>query len=98
MGKTLGNIITIGAAVAVNFVPGVGQALSGALIGTLGAVGSALYSGLTVSLAAAGIQSAGSLVGLGPNLDKPQTSSVSLKPRPHGSNLFEGADDTGISQ
>lgn len=33
MGKTVGAILTIGVAIAVNVIPGVGQAISGAIVG-----------------------------------------------------------------
>jgi hypothetical protein len=95
LGKSLGAILTIGAAVAVNAIPGVGQAISGALVGTLGTVGTAVFQGLQLSLAMAGLQSAGGLLGLGPNIGKPDTASVPFKPPGASGKLFEPADWSG---
>ena len=84
MGKTLGSIITLGAAIAVNVIPGVGQALSGALASTFGVgVGSAIAGALTLGVTAAGLQAGIGLLGLGPSAPKPQTTESAIKtPRP----------------
>ena len=92
IGKTLGAILTIGAAVAVNVIPGVGQAISGALVSTLGAVGTTVFQGLQLGLAMSGLQAAGGLLGLGPNIGKPDTASVPFKPPGASGKLFEPAD------
>ena len=78
MGKTLGAILTIGAAVATNVIPGVGQAISGALVSTFGAVGGTIYSTFTIALTLSALQSAGGPLGLGPSIGKPDTASVPL--------------------
>lgn len=85
MGKTLTSILLVGAAIAVNVIPGVGQAISGAIVGALGGtfasvgiaalVAPALVLGLTV----AGIQAGFSLLGLGPNAPKPETTETALR-------------------
>lgn len=72
MGKTFTRILAIGAAIAVNFIPGVGQFLSATL-------GSALAAGVTTAVTAFGLQSAAGLLGLGPSSPKPDTSSTALK-------------------
>lgn len=85
MGKTLGNIIAVGFAIGINFVPGVGQFVSGAIVGALGgtftAVGiaSAVVSTLQLGSLAVGLQSGASLLGLGPSLPKPDTSLFPIK-------------------
>lgn len=85
MGKTLGNIIAVGFAIGINFVPGVGQFVSGAIVGALGgtftAVGiaSAVVSTLQLGSLAVGLQSGASLLGLGPSLPKPDTSVTAIK-------------------
>lgn len=96
MGKTLGAILTIGAAVAINVIPGVGQAISGTLGAALSgtaigggvtafgfAAAQALTGALTLGLTVAGLQSLGGLLGLGPSLPKPDTAVTAIKiPRP----------------
>ena len=91
MGKFLGKLVLIGAAIAVNFVPGVGQAITGAVYGALagGAVGTAaaaaltfgqvLSAGLTLGVTAAGIQSLAGVLGLGPSAPKPDTTETAVK-------------------
>lgn len=85
MGKTLGAILTIGAAIAINVVPGIGQAISGAIVGTLGgtfaAYGVAVTAvqALTLGLTVAGVQSLGGVLGLGPNAPKADTSATAIK-------------------
>ncbi len=89
MGKTVGSILTIAAAVAVNFIPGVGQVISGTLVGALGSAGATIASGLTAALSVAGLQAAGGLLGMGPNMSKPEAASTPLKPPRPGGLLFE---------
>lgn len=91
MGKFLGKLVLIGAAIAINFVPGVGQAITGAVYGTLagGAVGTAaaaaltfgqvLSAAITLGVTAAGIQSLSGILGLGPSSPKPDTTETAVK-------------------
>ncbi|GLT02719.1 hypothetical protein GCM10007897_41410 [Sphingobium jiangsuense] len=85
MGKTLTNIALIGAAIAVNVVPGVGQAISGAIVGlgggTFAALGVAqtVVGALQVGLTIAGIQAATGIIMGSPSLPKPDTTSTALK-------------------
>jgi hypothetical protein len=74
MGKTLGSILTIVAAIAVNVIPGVGQFLS-ATIGISATAATSIIAGITVM----GIQSALSLLGLGPKGPKPETTEQTIK-------------------
>jgi hypothetical protein len=75
MGKTLGAILTVAAAVAVNVIPGVGQVVSGALAGTIGVTGAtAVLGGITL----AGISTLPGLVGLGPKAPKPDTAEMAM--------------------
>lgn len=85
MGKTLGKIALIGAAVAVNVIPGVGNAISGSIFTALGASATAatIAIGATYALTA-GLTIAGLQTGLGvvmgsPSLPKPDTTSTALK-------------------
>lgn len=93
MGKTLGSILLVAAAIAVNVIPGVGQAISGALGSVIAGAGvyattafsvaSAVVTGLTAAVTIAGLQSAASLLGLGPSIPKPETTETAIKtPRP----------------
>lgn len=89
MGKTLGSILMVAAAVAVNFIPGVGQAISGAIGGAIAGAGvyattafsiaSAITTGLTLGVTALGLQSFGGLLGLGPGVPKPDTTETAIK-------------------
>ena len=89
MGKTLRNILTVGAAIAVNVIPGAGSILSGAIFGglsavtgTVGVLASAAFSiaqFAPTALSLAGLQSGASLLGLGPNIPKPETTETPLK-------------------
>lgn len=85
MGKTLGNIIAVGFAVGINVIPGVGQAISGAVVGALGGtfasvgIASAVVTTLQLGSLAFGLQAGASLLGLGPNLPKPDTTITSIK-------------------
>lgn len=54
MSKTIGSIIAVGAAIAVNVIPGVGQALSAFMIGGITAAGAVTAVGLSVALSTAG--------------------------------------------
>ena len=88
--------MTIGAAVAINVIPGVGQVLSGALgaafsgtaigggVTAFGyAAAQAVVGALTLGLTVAGVQSLGGILGLGPNAPKADTTQTALKtPRP----------------
>lgn len=95
MGKTLGSILSIGAAIAVNVIPGVGQFLSGAIYSAgaglglasgslataaaLGSVANSIAGVVTLGLTASGIQSLGGLLGLGPSAGKPDTAVTAIK-------------------
>lgn len=72
MGKTLGAILTVAAAVAVNVIPGVGQFLSAA-------IGSTLATAVVTAVTVAGLQSAIGLLGLGPSGPKPDTTETAIK-------------------
>lgn len=83
MGKTVVGILTIGAAIAVNFIPGAGTAISwgiaqsglGLSLGaTIGAV-----QAITLGVTVAGLQSLGGLLGLGPSAPKSDTASTAIK-------------------
>lgn len=71
MGKTLGTILAIGAAIAVNAIPGVGQALSAA-------IGSTLATSVISAITLYGIQSAVGLVA-GSSSPKPDTTETAIK-------------------
>lgn len=84
MGKTLGNIIAVGIGIGLNFVPGVGTAISLGLNGTLGlglsfAATQAVITGITLVGTAVALQAAVSLVGLGPSIPKPDTTITAIK-------------------
>lgn len=115
MGKTIGQILTIGVAIAVNVVPGIGPAISGTIVGigggTFAALGvaNAVVGALTLGATVAGLQAAGGLLGLGPNIPKPEAASTAIKtPRPprvsaygemrlYGANiLFENANGKAV--
>lgn len=72
MGKTLGSIIAVAAAIAVNVIPGVGQALSAA-------IGATLATSVISAVTLYGIQSAASLLGLGASSAKPETTETAIK-------------------
>lgn len=89
MGRALTQVLTVGAALAVNLIPGAGTFLSAALGGTLGAgagvtaFGVAAAQAVTAGLTLAGLSSLGGLLGLGPGMPKPDTSVTAIKtPRP----------------
>lgn len=92
MGKTLTSIITIGVAVGINVIPGVGQVISGTLGAALSgtaigggvtafgyAASQVIVGAITLGVTAAGIQSAASLLGLGPSIPKPDTTQTSIR-------------------
>ena len=72
MGKTLGSIIAVAAAIAVNVIPGVGQALSAA-------IGSTLATSVISAITLYGLQSGASLLGLGASSAKPETTETAIK-------------------
>lgn len=75
MSKTLGAILTIGAAIVVNVIPGVGQALSVA-------IGASLASGVASAITLAGVTTALSAVGSafsGNPAQRPETTETSRK-------------------
>jgi len=73
MGKTLTQILIIGAAVGVAVVSGgIATGLSAAAIGTIATVA-------TTIAVTTGLQLAGSVLGLGPNAPKPDTTSTAIK-------------------
>lgn len=72
MGKTLGNILAVAAAIAVNVIPGVGQALSAA-------IGATLATSAITAVTLYGLQSGVSLLGLGPGAPKPDTTETAIK-------------------
>lgn len=71
MGKTLGSILAVGAAIAVNVIPGVGQALSAA-------IGSTLATAVISSVTLYGLQAGLSLVS-GSGSTKPDTTETAIK-------------------
>lgn len=85
MGKTLTSLLTIGAAIAVNAIPGVGQVISGAIVGGLGGtfaavgVASTVLGVLSTGLTVAALSSAAGLLGLTPGAPKSDTASTSVK-------------------
>lgn len=85
MGKLVGSIALVAAAVAVNFVPGIGQAISGAVVSGLGgtfgsiAVGAAVAGAITTGVTIAGLSSLASIAGLGPKIPKTPTTESSIK-------------------
>lgn len=88
MGKSLGAILTVGAAIAVNVIPGVGQAISAAIGSAALGVGLsvnaayALYTAASVLpavITTAGLQAGAGLLGLGPAAQKPDTSETAIK-------------------
>lgn len=81
MSRTVGSVLMIAAAIAVNVIPGVGQVISGALIsaGLASAAAVSLAGTLIAGVTLAGISAAGSLLGLGPKAPKPETASAAMK-------------------
>ena len=70
MGKTLGRILVIGAAIAANFVPVVGTFL-----------GAALTTAITSAGVATALTVAAGVLGLGPSAPKPATAETAIKRR-----------------
>jgi len=80
MGKTIGAILTIAAAVAVNFIPGVGTVISGTILSALGLpVTFGAISAITTAITAAGLASLSNVLGLGPKIPKPAQTETSIK-------------------
>lgn len=93
MGKTIGAIISVGLAVAVNVIPGAGQVISGTIFAGLsavtGTVGTLAAAALTFSQVAAlaittgltinGLQTVGGVLGLGPSSPKPDQAETAIK-------------------
>lgn len=85
MGKTLTRIVSIGLAVGVAFVPGVGQAIGmavfqgalgiGAGVGLAAGLANAVIGGIVVT----GLSSLGGVLGLGPSSPKPDTTLQAIK-------------------
>lgn len=73
MGKTVTNLLAVAAAIAVNVIPGVGQALSAAIGATLA---SSVIAGVTLYGLQAGASLAGLMGGGGP---KPETTETAIK-------------------
>lgn len=71
MGKTLGSILAVAAAVAVNAIPGVGQFLSAA-------IGSTLATAVISSVTLYGLQAGVSLIS-GGSSNKPETTEIAIK-------------------
>lgn len=89
MSKAIGSILTIGAAIAVNVIPGAGQAISAFLLGTVGlsvgtavAVSGALTAGLTIAGAQSALSLAGSVLGARPASRSSTTESAQKSPIP----------------
>jgi len=85
MSKTIASVLTIGAAIAVNVIPGAGQAISAFLLGTVGlsigtavAIGTAVPGVLAAAGAAAGLSLAGSVL-FAPPARRPDTTESSRK-------------------
>lgn len=85
MGKTITSILTIGAAIAINVIPGIGQAISGAIVGlgggTFAALGVAqtVVGAITLGTALAGVSALQGLIAGGPSIPKPDTTSTAIK-------------------
>lgn len=86
MGRTLGRVLLISAAIALQFVPVVGQTIGGAIIGTLGwtsitsaVIADAVVTALTLAATSAAVSSLGGLLGLGPSSPKADTTVTPLK-------------------
>ena len=85
MGKTLGSILSIGAAIAAVAVPGLGTAVAAIATGFSLPIGvtAALGTLLSTTAITMGVNSAFGLLGLGPSLPKPETTEMAIKtPRP----------------
>jgi hypothetical protein len=83
MGKTVTAILIVAAAIAVNFIPGVGQAISAELVslglGISVATAASITAALASTLIGMAITSVTSLLMAGPKLDPPETARSPLK-------------------
>jgi hypothetical protein len=81
MGKTVVSLLVVAAAIAVNVIPGVGQAISATLIsaGLTATAATALSTAIIAGVTAAGINAAMGLAGFGPKLPKPDTTETAIK-------------------
>lgn len=79
MGKTVGAILLVAAAIAVNVIPGVGQAISAALIsaGLTAAAAASITAAIGTALIGAALGAVGGL--FGPSLKPPETMAQALK-------------------
>jgi hypothetical protein len=76
MGKAIGSVLLIAAAIAVNVIPGAGQAASAALFGLASAA--AITSAVTLAAIGAGIGLASSLIGGSPKVPAATLSRLTL--------------------
>lgn len=85
MGKAVGSIIAIAGAVAINVIPGVGQVLSGAIVGALGGtftaygIAQGVVGAVTLGLTLAGVSAVSSLLVGGQKAQPPQTTATEKK-------------------
>lgn len=82
MGKTVVTILIVVAAVAVNVIPGVGQAISGALISAglaTAATAATITASLTAAITGLAISAVTQLLVGSPDLPKPATATTSIK-------------------
>ncbi|MBI1182113.1 MAG: hypothetical protein GC201_16335 [Alphaproteobacteria bacterium] len=83
MGKVVGAILTVAAAVAIAFIPNVGLTIANFVFnsGLAGSVGGALAigHGLVTAITISGVASLAHLAGLGPSAPKPETTETSIK-------------------
>lgn len=81
MGKTVTAIIIVAAAIAVNVIPGVGQAISATLIsaGLSAATAATVTAAISSALIGMALSSVGALFMTGPQLDPPETARTPIK-------------------
>lgn len=81
MGKTVGAILLIAAVVAINFIPGVGQAVTAGLVsaGLTAGTAAAVTATLTAVVTAAALGAASQLLTSAPKLNAPETARTALK-------------------
>ena len=81
MGKTVGAILIVAAVVAINFIPGVGQAVTAGLISAgLGAATAAtVTTALTTIITSAALGAVSMLLTAAPKLNPPETMATALK-------------------
>lgn len=84
MSKTLGTILSVGAAVAVNVIPGVGQALSAAIVGSITAAGVVTAVGISTALSAAGSALNGSPASRADTTESARKSPLAVRTRAYG--------------